>query len=195
MQKRDEFGQVGIHIRHPRGHFFWMRRGVTDALNTGYLVHVFKQGREISDVLAITHFAAIRVDVLSKQSHFFDTLVCEVCNFSQHVFKRSRNFFATGIRHDTETAIFATAFHDGYESVGPFNPWGRHGIELFDFGETDIDLRATFAATARNQFWQAVQGLRTKNHVDIRCSVDDGAALLASNASANTNYQIRIRFF
>jgi hypothetical protein len=40
-------------------------------------------------------------------------------------------------------------------------------VELFDFGEADVDLRAAAVAALFDHLGQAVQGLRAEHQVDV----------------------------
>jgi hypothetical protein len=67
-------------------------------------------------------------------------------------------------------------------------------IELLDFGERDVHLRAAARATGVDHLRQAVQRLRTEHEVDVRRARNDGRAFLARDAAAHTDQQVGIRF-
>ena len=60
-------------------------------------------------------------------------------------------------------------------------------VEFFDFRKTDVDLRTLKRFALVEEFWQAVQSLRAKHHVDIRRAGNDGVTLLAGHATADGN--------
>jgi hypothetical protein len=74
--------------------------------------------------------------------------------FCEDIVKRTRNFFATGIGHDTKRAVLGTAFHDGDEGRTAFDARGWQGIEFFDFGKADIHLRAPLLFLLAQQLGQ-----------------------------------------
>ena len=60
-------------------------------------------------------------------------------------------------------------------------------VKLFNLGEADVHLRALLALALGQQLGQAVQGLRAKHHIYIRCPLDDLGAFLAGHAAAHAN--------
>ena len=182
--------RVGVH--HALGHVRGVRGRVADALDAGDFMHVFQQHRKVGDLVGIGHAAAVGVHVLAQQRHFLDALVGQVGHFDQHVVERARDFFAARVGHDAEAAVFATAFHDRDECRGAFDARRRHVVELFDLGKADVDLRAAFVAAALDEVGQAVQGLRSEHHVDIRRALDDGLAFLAGDTAAHADDEVRI---
>src|SRR5690606_18534686 len=93
-----------------------------------------------------------------------------------------------------KAAVFAAAFHDGYEGGGAVDAGRGKGVELLDFRKADVDLRAAFAAAAGNELGQAVQGLGAEDHVDVGRAGDDGGAFLAGYAAADAYDQARLAF-
>ena len=68
-------------------------------------------------------------------------------------------------------------------------------VEFLDFGEGNIDLRQAGGFFVNDEFGQAVQRLRTENHVHIRSAFDDVFAFLRGNAAGNTDDEVGIFFF
>ena len=68
-------------------------------------------------------------------------------------------------------------------------------IKLFDFRETDIDLRTVLFFIFFQELRQAMKSLRPENHIDIRSTADDVAAFLTGNAAAHGNLKIRLCLF
>ncbi len=60
-------------------------------------------------------------------------------------------------------------------------------VELFDFGEADVNLRPLLRRTRLQQLGQAVQGLRAKHHIDVGRAADDFLALLAGHTAADAD--------
>ncbi len=60
-------------------------------------------------------------------------------------------------------------------------------VELFNFGEADVNLRLVQRLAGVEQLRQAVQGLRAEHHIHIRCPLDDLGAFLAGHATAHTD--------
>jgi hypothetical protein len=69
----------------------------------------------------------------------------------------------------------------------------RHRVELLDFREGDIDRRLALRFALGDQLRQAVQGLRAEHDIDVRRAGDDGFALLAGDAAADADHQVRIQ--
>ncbi|VVO44870.1 hypothetical protein PS726_06480 [Pseudomonas fluorescens] len=68
-------------------------------------------------------------------------------------------------------------------------------VEFFDFRERDVDLWQLGDARGVDHFRQAVQGLRTENHVHIGGAIADGGAFLAGHATADGDYHVRVGQF
>jgi hypothetical protein len=66
-------------------------------------------------------------------------------------------------------------------------------VEFLDFGEADVYLGAPGLAALRDQFRQAMQGLRAEHHVDEGRARDDGRALLAGDATADADDEVGVR--
>src|SRR3546814_4118338 len=88
--------------------------------------------------------------------------------------------------------MLAVAVREGGEGGGAVDAGRRHGVELFDFRKTDVDLRRTRVAALCNKLGQAVQGLRAEHDIDVRGALDDGVAFLAGNAAAHTDDQVGV---
>ena len=164
-----------------------MTGGVADALDTWNFRDVFEQQRKVGNLVGIAHRATVGVHVLAQQCHFFHALLGQASHFNQHLVKWAAEFFAAGIGHHAVAAVFATAFHDAHKSRCALNPRRRQVVELFNFGEADIDLRFGFGLAGLEQVGQAVQCLRAKHHVDKRRTLDDVFAFLAGHATAHAN--------
>ena len=118
-------------------------------------------------------------------------------NFGNHIVSWPADFLTTGIGHHAESAVLTAAFHDGYERRGAIGAWIRQVVELFDFRETHIHYTnaVTFHTHFGDHIRQAVQGLRAKDHIDIRRPVDNGLAFLTGDTATDTNDQIRFLRF
>ena len=138
--------------------------------------------------------AAIRVHVLAEQRDFAHALVGETGDFGEHVVERTRHFLAARVRHDAIAAVLAAAFHDRHERARAVDARRRQVIELFDFRERDVDLRAAACAALVDHLRQAMQRLRTEHEIDVRRARDDRRAFLARHAAADADDQIRVRF-
>ena len=138
--------------------------------------------------------AAVGVDVLAEQRDFAHALVGEAGDFGQHVVERTRHFFAARVRHDAVAAVLAAAFHDRDERARAVDARGRQVVELFDFRERDVDLRAAAFAALVDHLRQTVQCLRAEHEIDIRRTRNDRRAFLARHAAAHADDQVRIRF-
>ncbi len=167
-----------------------MAGGEADALHAGDLVHIVQQQGKVGD-FAVVHQAAIGVDVLAQQGDFFHPLLRQAGDFHQHIVQRTRDFFATGIGHHAEGAVFRAAFHDGDKRRAAFHPRWRQMVEFFDFREGNIHLGAAAVAARAQHVRQAVQGLRAKHHIDKGRAFDNRLALLTGHATAHANHQIR----
>ena len=205
MQMRHQFGNFRVGIDQALRHLFRMRSGVTDALDAGNLRSVFEQEGEVGNLgftgcahavsRASRNLPQIGVHVLPEQCHFFHALLRETGDFRQHILKPARDFGTARIRHYAERAVFAAPFHDRHKRRHAVNFSRWQVIKFFDFGKRNIDLRFTSALAPGDQFGQAMQSLRAEHHVNVRCTRHDGRALLAGDAAADADHQIRIEQF
>ena len=136
-----------------------------------------------SAVSPSSHRAAVGVDVLPQQRDLLHAVIGEIGHFGQHIVERARDFFTARVRHDTETAVLAAAFHDRDKGTGACHSRCRQVIELLDLGKRDVDLRTSGAPACIDQLRQPMQRLRTEHHVDIGCARHDGRAFLADTAA------------
>ena len=166
-----------------------MRGHVANALETVDFRQVFEQGGQIRLLGSLAHRSAIGIDVLPEQRDLLDTLIGKVGDFGEHVVERPRDLFAPGVGDDAERAVLAAAFHDRHERQRSLDPRRRQVIELFDFGEADVDLRQARGLAARDQLRQAVQRLRTEDDVDVGRAFYDRRAFLACNTAANADHE------
>src|SRR5690554_2353411 len=113
----------------------------------------------------------------------------------EYISERTADFFTACIRYNAEAAVFAAAFHHRYISSWAIDARLGQTVEFFDLWERHINL--CFAGNARgiNHFWQAVQGLRTKHHVNIRCAFTNRCAFLTGHTATDTDHKVRISDF
>ena len=187
VQVVDQLGQPGIGVDQALREFVGVAGDVAYALDAGDVRHVFEQRGEIGDLCRVTHGAAVGVDVLPQQRHFFHTLVGQARHFDQYIVKWPRDLFATRVRHDAVAAVLGAALHDADKGAGAFHAGRRQVIELLDFGEADVDLGFVQSRTFGQQVRQAMQRLGTEHHVNIRRALDDGRAFLAGHATAHAD--------
>ena len=183
----DQLWKLGININQALREFVRVAGDVANALNTRNVGHIFKQCGEISNLSRSTHRAAIGIDVLSQQRHFFNALVCKTSHFNQHVFEGAGYFLAARVRNHTIAAVFGAAFHDADKGACAFNPCRRQMVKLFNFRKADVYLRFTQTDALCQQVRQTVQRLWTKHHIDIRCPLNNGSAFLTGNAATHAN--------
>src|SRR5690348_10546338 len=138
----DDFRQRTVRVNQTPGELSWMGGGIPNALDSGNLVNIFEQQREIGDFrfLLIIEDPPIRVHILSKQSHFLDSLSSQPGDFLQNIGERTRNFLASGIGNNTKTAILAAPLHDRDEGRRPFDACGWQVVEFLDFREGNVYL-------------------------------------------------------
>src|SRR6185295_5063169 len=187
---RGKRGQGAMRVDQPLREFARVRGGVAnapDALNFIYKIEQFGKIR-----VRVLDPAAPGIHVLAEQRHLLHALRREPGDLRDHVVEGSRNFRATRVGYDAETAVFAAAFHDGDERRGALGARRGQAVEFLDLGKTHIHLRPAAGAALREQCGQAMQGLRSEYHVHERRALDDCAALLARDAAADRDHEIRI---
>ena len=141
-------------------------------ISATYSISVAKSA--ISDEPSVSG-AAIRVHVLAEQRDFAHALVGEAGDFGQHVVERARHFLAARVRHDAVAAVLAAAFHDRDERARAFDARRRQMVELFDFRERDVDLRAAaFDGACRSSRGRrcSVCGPNTRSTYGARETID-----------------------
>jgi hypothetical protein len=136
--------------------------------------------------------AAVGIDVLAEQGHFLDALFCQAGDFGQHVIEGARDLITTGVGNDAEGTEFAATLHDRDESGRARDGRRRQIVELLDFGKGNVDLRLAQASPLGDQLRQAMQGLRSEDHVHVGRAGDDRRSFLAGDATADANYQVGI---
>ena len=134
------------------------------------------------------HCAAIGVHVLTEQIDFPYALLGKHGDLGNHVIEWSADFLAARVWHHAERTVFRATFHDRYVRRRPFRARLGQAIELLDFRKADVYLRLAAAAPCVNQAGQAMQGLRTKHQIHVRCPFEDGLAFLAGHAAADADY-------
>jgi len=195
MQMADELRHLGVGVDQALREFLRVRRGIANPFDARDIRDVFDQLGEVGDFGRAERDArTVSIHVLAEQRDFTHALVGETGDFGQHVVQRARHFFATRIRHDAVAAVLAATFHDRHERARTVDARRRQVIELFDFRERDVDLRAAALAAFVDHLRQTVQRLRTEHQIDIRRARYDRRAFLACHAAAHADDQIRIRF-
>ena len=111
---------------------------VTDPVDAGHCRHIPNQQRQVCNI-AVVHEAAIGIHVLPEQVNFAYPLLCQAGHLGEHVIERTADFFTTGIRYDTEAAVFTAAFHNRDKCRRTISAWLWHAVKLFYLRETDID--------------------------------------------------------
>ena len=114
-------------------------------------------------------------------------------DFCNHIVCRPADLLTTGVGHHAESAVLATAFHDGYERRRAVRAGVRKIVELLDFRKADVHYAhaVTFHAHFGNHIRQAMQGLWAEDHIDIRRPIKNRLAFLAGDTAANADYQFR----
>src|SRR5256885_15378241 len=148
---RRELFDPRVRIDQALGEFLRMRSGVTDASDSGNLCDVLEEKGKVRDD-AVRHPAAVGVDVLAEQSHFFDALPGEVRDLGEHVVEGAGHFLSAGVGNDAEAAVLAAAFHSRYEGARSDDASRWKPVELLDFGEGDVHLRTAGALPSFDQF-------------------------------------------
>src|SRR5690554_319313 len=173
-----------------------MGGGVADAVDAVDGGDHFDQFCQVH-LVAVVGVATIGVYVLPQQVHFAHALGSQVGHLGNHVVYRAADFFATGVGHYAEGAVFAAAFHDRNERRRAVGTRFRQVVELLDFREADVDhaYAVTFHSNFADHIRQAVQGLGAEDHVYVRCPVEDGLAFLAGNAAANADNHVGLFAF
>src|SRR4051812_3655898 len=166
-----------------------MRGRETQTLDAGHFREVLEQQRQIR-CFAIAHLAAIGVYVLTQQGNLLCSLVCEPGNFRKDIVKRPGYFFAPGIGHHAEAAIFAAAFHDGDKRSAALVCCRRQRIELLYFRKRNVNLRTAAAPACLDKLRQSMQRLRAEYDIHERRALDNRLSLLARNTTANTDDKV-----
>ena len=135
------------------------------------------------------------IHVLPEQVDLFDTAVRQTRNFSDHIVDRPRDLLAAGVGHHAKRAVLAAALHDRHKRSRALDTGLRQAIKFLDLGEADIDDNGLSPATIIDHLRQSVQGLRTKDQIDIGRPLADFGAFLAGHTAANADDQIRILLF
>src|SRR5690554_898717 len=188
VQVADKFWYPLVDLDQGIAEFHRMGGGVANSIDAVDGGDYFDQLRQVH-LVAVVGVTAIGVDVLAQKIHLAHALGSQVGHLGNHVVNRAADFFAAGVGHHAEGAVFAAAFHDRNERRRAVGTRFGQVVELLDFREADVDhaYAVTFHAHFADHVRQAVQGLRAEDHVYVRCPVDDGLAFLAGNAAANAD--------
>src|SRR5690554_6357699 len=191
VQVADQFWYPLVDFDQGIAEFHRMGGGVANSVDAVDGGNHFDQLRQVH-LVAVVGVTTIGVDVLAQKIHLAHALGSQVGHLGNHVVDRAADFFAAGVGHYAEGAVFAAAFHDRNERRRAVGTRFGQVVELLDFREADVDhayavtLHAHFADHVR----QAVQGLRAEDHIHVGCPVDDGLAFLARDAAANADDQV-----
>ena len=187
-------GYFGVAGHDSIGELDRVRRGVTNPLDARHQIHQVQQLGEINDfVQVVTPTKGIHV--LPEQVDLFDTAVRQTRNFSDDIVDRPRDLLAAGVGHHAKRAVLAAALHDRHKCSRALDTGLRQAIKFLDLGEADIDDNGLSPATIIDHLRQSVQGLRTKDQIDIGRPFADFGAFLAGHTPANADDQIRILLF
>src|SRR5690554_6865016 len=191
VQVADQFWYPLVDLDQGIAEFHRMGGGVADAVDAVDGGDDFDQLRQVH-LVAVVGVATIGVYVLPQQVHLAHALGSQVGHFGDDVIHRAADFFAAGVGHHAEGAVFAAAFHDRNERRRAVGAGLRQIVEFFDLREADIDHAnaITLGAYFGDHVGQAVQGLRAEDHIHVGCPVDDGLAFLARDAAANADDQV-----
>ena len=112
----DQFRYLSVSLYQVLVKFNRVRSRESNSVYTLDRRNVIDQQGQIND-LSLMRQSPVSVDILSQQIDFPDTLLCEVNCFCQHIVKGSADFFSSGIRDNTKTAVLAAAFHNGEKGM------------------------------------------------------------------------------
>ena len=110
VQVFDQFGHFGVGQDQTVGKFQRVRGGVANTVDA-------IDCRDHSDQLGqighapVMRRAAIAVDVLPQKRHFAHAVFGQVHDFGDNTVERTTDFFAPGVGHHAEGAVFAATFH------------------------------------------------------------------------------------
>ena len=194
VQVFHQLWHFGMGLDQAVGEFQWVRGGVANAINAINRGNNANQIGEVGHAAVMGH-AAKAVHVLAQQGDFTHAIFGQVDYLSQYIIKGPTDFFTTGVGHHAEAAVLAATFHDGNKGGGAINARFWQASELFDLGEADIHLRLVRGARGVNHFWQAVQRLRAKDHVNVGGTAADRIAFLTGHATTDADNQIGVLFF
>ena len=163
--------QLLVHVARMAGR-------IADAGDARHLGNAPHQARQRPDP-AIGAIAMIGVDVLAEQRDVLHAGLRQPLDFGDHLRDRAREFGAAGIGHDAEGAELVAAFLHGDEGR---NAAGEDRRRLRRRQMAELVLGRQFriddaaALRLRQQFRQAVIGLRADDEVDGRLApLDLGA--------------------
>src|SRR5690554_4531505 len=188
VQVADQFWYPLVDFDQGIAEFHRMGGGVANSVDAVDGGNHFDQLRQVH-LVAVVGVTTIGVYVLAQQVHFAHALGSQVGHFGDDIVYRAADFFAAGVGHHAEGAVFAAAFHDRNERRRAVGAGLRQIVEFFDLREADIDHAnaITLGAYFGDHVGQAVQGLRAEDHIHVGCPVDDGLAFLARDAAANAD--------
>ena len=118
MQEADQLRRVFVHRDDVIGELDRVAGGEANAIDAVDGRDQAQQFGERTD-LAVMRGAAVSVDVLAEQVDLAHALRRQLGDFEQHVVARAAHFFAAGVRHHAEGAVFVAAFHDRHECGRP----------------------------------------------------------------------------
>ncbi|MNS74375.1 hypothetical protein D3C72_1078500 [compost metagenome] len=186
MQEVGQLRHIAERIDQRIAELQRVRGGETDATDTIDLGDGADQQAEVGQ-LAVAMGAAVGVDVLAEQVDLAHALRRKLCHLHHHVLERAADFGTARVGHHAERAVLAAAFHDRHERRRAIGTRFGHAIELLDFREADVHLRALLFATGADQLRQAMQCLRAEHQVDERRTLDDRLAFLRRHAAADAD--------
>ena len=168
-----------------------VRGGEADALDARHARHVVDERRQI-EARAVSHRAAVGVDVLAEQRDLAHALGGELPHLLEHRVEAAADFLAARVGHDAEAAVLAAAFHDRDEGARALQ---RAAAGRWSNFSISGKLTSTTARPVRRRSaiicGQPVQRLRAEHQVDERRALGDRLALLAGDAAAHADQHAR----
>ena len=106
MQMVHQLRDLAVGLDQALAELVRVAGGETQALDAGDFRRIFEQQSQVGIFAAVTHLAAVGIDVLAEQVDFQHALVGQPGDLGQHIVERTRNFFTTRIGHDAVGAVF-----------------------------------------------------------------------------------------
>ena len=194
VQVIDQFGHPAVNVNQALGEFDRVGSRVTYPADTADRGDVLDQVRQFG-AAAFKRGAAVGIDVLAQQRDLFYALSGKVGRFADDVIQGPGDFLTAGVRHHTESAVFAAPFHDGDEGNGAVRPGFGQPVELFDFGKGDIRGRFAGALRLVVEAGQPVQGLGAEYHVHEGRAAVNRRTFLTGHATPDADHETGLLSF